>query len=186
MAYAVPSPRRRPGVVTVAAVVLFLLVAVRLAAAFAVGHSDARDIGLFAVDLRSSSAPRALETDIWLVTVGLVVLQVMAVYAPLAALVLRGNETARILTWIFAGIEIIYDLYELNLQVGIPTWETRAMDTAARATLAGQIISVALLALPPANRFFRTPPALATPAPGHSRPKRPSARHPVNPPPDQT
>jgi hypothetical protein len=186
MAYAVPGPRRRPGVVTMAAVVLFLLVAVRLAAAFALGHAIARDIGRFAVDLRSSSAPLALETDIWLGTVGLVILQVMAVYAPLAALVLRGNETARILTWTFACIEIIYDLYELNGQVGIPTWETRAMDIAARATLAGQIISVALLALPPANRYFRTPPALAALAPGHRPPKPPSARRPVIPPPDQT
>jgi hypothetical protein len=159
MASAVPGPKSRPAVVTAAGVVLFLLVAVRLAAAFAFGHSVAPHIGFFAVDLRSSSAPLVLGLDIWLVVIGLVVLLVMVGYAPLAALVLRGNQTARILTWTFAGIEIIYDVAALHVLTRPTFWEARVVINAYVATLIGQTVSAALLALPPANRYFRRPPA---------------------------
>jgi hypothetical protein len=157
MASAVPGPKGRPVVVTAAGVVLFLLVAVRLAAAFAFGHSLAPNIGFFAVDLRSPSAPLVLGLDIWLGGIGLVVLLVMVGYAPLAALVLRGNQTARILTWTFAGIEIIYDVAVLHVLPPVVFWEERVVINATAATLIGQAISAALLALPPANRYFRRP-----------------------------
>jgi hypothetical protein len=157
MASAVPGPKRRPVVVTAAGVVLFLLVAVRLAAAFAFGHSIAPDIGFFAVDLQSSSAPLVLGLDIWLVAISVFVLLVMVAYAPLAAFVLRGNQTARILTWTFAGIEIIYDVAALHVLPPVVFWEERVVINATVATLIGQTISGALLALPPANRYFRRP-----------------------------
>jgi hypothetical protein len=158
MASAVPGPKSRPAVVTAAGVVLFLLVAVRLAAAFAFGHSIAPNIGFFAVDLHSSSAPFVLGLDIFLVAIGLFVLLVMLGYAPLAALVLRGNQTARILTWTFAGIEIIYDVGALHVLPPVVFWEERVVIDATVATLIGQTISAALLALPPANMYFRKAP----------------------------
>jgi hypothetical protein len=159
MASAVPGPKRRPVVVTAAGAVLCLLVAVRLAAAIALGHSIAPYIGFFAVDLAHPS-PQVLFLDTWLGVVGVIVLLVMVGYAPLAALVLRGNQIGRILTWTLAGIEIIYDVISIHVLSPPTIWEARVVINATLATLIGQTATCALLALPPANRYFRRPPAI--------------------------
>jgi hypothetical protein len=204
MSYAVPGSKPRPGVVTVAAAMLFLLIPVRVTAVVAglVLASVSEPAILQNATAANRDATR-LGVQIGFGVAALFGLILIAGYAVLAAFVLRGNQVARILTWVFGGIGVIVEFIALRpndftktasyLDAAgdtIPGWIRPTSAATTTVTLVALILAVGLLATPPAHDYFRKPPQLWIPPAGYYpphpypyQPYPPAAGYPSYPPP---
>jgi hypothetical protein len=184
MSYAVPGPRPRPGVVTAAAAMLLLLIPVRVTAVVAglVLASDSEQAVLQNATAANQNATR-LGVQIGFGIGALFGLILIAGYAVLAAFVFRGNQVARVLTWVFGGIGIIVEFVAFRpgdfshtaayLDAAgdtIPGWIRPTSAATTAVTLFALCLAVGLLASPPAHEYFRKPPQLWIPPAGYYPP----------------
>src|SRR5512142_24517 len=190
MAYTVPSTpaaRRRPAVVT-AAVALLLLTALISVLDLVLGASEAgtqRSAYERAYE-GTANASSTVDAVMVFIVVLLVINGIVAVgFALLALFNARGSRVARIITWVFGGLNLCCtagavalgaastamapkqtnttgpDPAEVNRIVNdaLPSWYRPVTVGTAVIMLLAVLATMILLALPAANDFFRKPPA---------------------------
>lgn len=187
--YAVPGPKPRPGVVTAAAGLLFVLIAVH-AVSLIPGIAQVSVI-LDAVDGEANATTAnamRIGATVGIVVAVVIALVLIACYAVLGVFVAKGKQVARIITWVVAGIFALNTVVALaggtaaltsrlpqtaaasdlqaRIKAATPSWIGTATMAINAATLIALLCVILLLALPAANDYFRKPPAAWPPAGG--------------------
>lgn len=214
MSYAVPPPpKQRPSVVNTAAILLWVVVAaqvVSLILAFIPNEELDRAIEQFNADHPNFEE----QSQAIFAVAGIVGIALTAVIGVglgvLAVFVRRGNQPARIVTWVLGGIYALCQVCGLagnalpTMQTGgqtdgpgsepeefarlieehTPAWLTTANTLLMIVALAGLLGAIILLALPVSNDYFRKPAEVWVPPtayPGGGLPPAPPPGTPQNP-----
>jgi F0F1-type ATP synthase membrane subunit c/vacuolar-type H+-ATPase subunit K len=196
---ATPGARVRPGVVTIASYLLFLVAAVQLielivSVSVLDTFNAVYDEAFAGTELADSGAAVSTATLIGSGVFGLVVAIGLVV---LALLNNRGKNPARIVTWVVGGLFLCcrgaglavtgagsafttgtgggnaVDQAELQrlLDEQLPSWYTPVTVLLSAVSFVAILVALILLALPPANEFFRKPqPVWEPPMPGSTYP----------------
>jgi len=185
--FSAPAPRVRPGVVTAAAYLLYLVAALEVVNAIitfaTLGPVTDAIQDAYAGTTLSDSA----ESIITAVYAGGAVLNLVlgAGFAVLGAFDSRGKNWARIVTWVIGGIGLCClgaglgsksisssmqtgsdtaggptaDEVQRRLNDALPSWYTPVSTTTTVLVLLILLVVIILLALPKSNEFFRKQPA---------------------------
>lgn len=200
------APARRPAVVTAAAALLAAMAAAGLANAVVgllslQGITDRFRSAADATDANRSDVEGLVATLRIGLAVGLMISLAAAVLlVALAVGILRGSAGARIGTWVVCGLGALCGVCGLAVLVGqrlvplqtgstnadalraltdaYPGWWLGLNGALSAGQTIGYLLVALLLAVQPANRFFRH----RRPAPEPLRPVPPAAPHPPSPP----
>jgi len=149
-----PEHRIAPGVVLLACWLLGGVAAMRAVSAIASFYAIPEGSWQFAEAENDDSAGAA--GALGLVLVGGFALLVAVIYVVLAALNARGFQAARIVTWVVAALTLCGTAPALFIDVyDTIAWYNRLTVTAVVATVVLAVSAAVLLALPPANRYYR-------------------------------
>lgn len=184
--HAVEPPRQRPTVVTLAVWLLYLVAALQIVSLF-VGLSEIGTIGdVYEDAYRGTEVEDVMRVTIVVATLGMSVLGALLAiaYVVLGLFTSRGKNPARITTWVLAGFWACCSAYGLignaasstldvsvsdsgdlpdpavvqeQLEAALPSWYQPVSLALGVITLLALVAVIILLALPPANDFFRKP-----------------------------
>jgi ABC-type Fe3+ transport system permease subunit len=145
---------RSPGVVFTACLLLAGVAAARLTACIGAFYALPQ-ISRHYSDSHGDSAAGAA-AGVGVVAAALISLVGALLYLLLAYLDSRGMNPARVLTWLLAAVTVAGTVTALALDLfGAVPWFQRLAMTTDTITLAFTLAATVLLALPPAQRFFR-------------------------------
>jgi hypothetical protein len=201
------GPTRRPAAVTVAAALLATMAAAGLVNAVVAllnlqAITDRFRTTADATDASGSAVERLVAALRIGLAVGLIIALVVAVLLVILAVgILRGGVGARIGTWVVCALGVLCGVCGLAVLVGqrlvpmnadatdadalraltdaYPGWWLPLNGALSAGQTVGYLVVALLLAVPPANQFFRH----RRPAPEYVRQAAPARPYPANPPP---
>lgn len=213
---AAPAARPRPGSVTIAGYLLYLVAAIQLVQLILSLSMLSTINDVYAEAFAGTYLAGSASTigTVTLVGGGVLGLLVAIGLVVLALLNSQGKNPARIVTWVLGGLFVccwgaslaasaagsaltpstssganVPDQAEIQQMLAdrLPSWYTPVTVLLSVVSLIAVVVALILLALPPSNEFFRKPqPVWEPPVPGSAYPGYPQSGYPQSGPPPAT